>query len=213
MVVIEAGDERSEFAGLLLAMFGADVVKIEGRQGSNSRRLGPFVKPGPDIGQSLYFSRYNLGKRSMSFELEHPLGDGVRRRLGSYADILLDSGEAEDVARRSKLYGEMQDANPRLIVCTLTPFGLDGPYRDLRMTNLNQLAMGGVMASCGYDPLADGSYDTPPIAPAMWQAHHIAGEHAVLAILAALHCREFSGSGDFVDVSIHEAVSTCTEVA
>ena len=81
MVVIEAGNERSEFAGLLLAMFGADVVKIEGRQGSNSRRLGPFVKSGPDIGQSLCFSRYNLGKRSMSFELEHPRAAEVQRQL------------------------------------------------------------------------------------------------------------------------------------
>ena len=81
------------------------------------------------------------------------------------------------------------------------------------MTDLTQLAMGGVMASCGYDPRADGTYDTPPIAPAMWQAYHIACEHAVLAIFAALHFRELAGNGDFIDVSIHEAVSNCTEVA
>jgi crotonobetainyl-CoA:carnitine CoA-transferase CaiB-like acyl-CoA transferase len=81
------------------------------------------------------------------------------------------------------------------------------------MTDLTQLAIGGVMASCGYDPSPDGTYDTPPIAPAMWQAYHIAGAHAVLAILAALHFRELSGTGDLIDLSIHETVSNCTEVA
>jgi crotonobetainyl-CoA:carnitine CoA-transferase CaiB-like acyl-CoA transferase len=90
---------------------------------------------------------------------------------------------------------------------------MDGPWRDLKMTDLTQLAMGGVMASCGYDPGADGNYDTPPIAPAMWQSYHIACAHAVLAIGAALNFREISSEGDFIDLSIHEAVSMCTEVA
>jgi crotonobetainyl-CoA:carnitine CoA-transferase CaiB-like acyl-CoA transferase len=213
VVVIEAGDERGEFAGMLLAMLGAEVIKLEGRQGSNSRRIGPFAKSEPDREQSLYFLRYNLGKKSVSLEFEHPAAGAVRNRLGSRADIIIGCGEADDVERRLKLYGEIRKSNQRLIVCTITPFGLDGPYRDLKMTDLTQLAMGGVMASCGYDPRPDGTYDTPPIAPAMWQAYHIACEHAVLAIFAALHFRELTGNGDFIDVSIHEAVSNCTEVA
>lgn len=69
------------------------------------------------------------------------------------------------------------------------------------------------MASCGYDPRPDGVYDTPPIAPAMWQAYHIAGENAVIALTAALNFRELTGEGDCIDMSIHEAVSLCTEVA
>ncbi len=212
-VVVEAGDERGEFAGLLLTMLGAEVIKLEGRQGSSSRRMGPFSKSERGGQQSLCFSRYNLGKRSMSLDLEHPAASIVRERLGRHAEIVLDSGEADDVDRRLKFYREMQKSKPRLIVCAITPFGLDGPYRDLKMTDLTQLAMGGVMASCGYDPRADGTYDTPPIAPAMWQAYHIACEHAVLAIFAALHFRELTGQGDFIDLSIHEAVSNCTEVA
>jgi crotonobetainyl-CoA:carnitine CoA-transferase CaiB-like acyl-CoA transferase len=212
-VVIETGDERGDFAGMLLAMFGAEVIKLEGRQGSSSRRIGPFATLAPDPEQSLYFWRYNLGKKSVSLEFEHPAAGAVRTRLGSRADIILDGGAVGDVERRLKLYREMGELNPRLIVCTITPFGLDGPYRDLKMTDLTQLAMGGVMASCGYDPRPDGTYDTPPIAPAMWQAYHIACEHAVLAIFAALHFRELNGNGDFIDVSIHEAVSNCTEVA
>ena len=212
-IVVEAGDERGEFAGMLLAMLGAEVIKLEGRQGSNSRRIGPFATGDRTLEQSLCFARYNLGKKSVSLELDHPAAGAVRDRLGRYADIIIDSGEAAAVERRLKLFSDMQKTNPDLIVCTITPFGLDGPYRDLRMTDLTQLAMGGVMASCGYDPHGDGTYDSPPIAPAMWQAYHIGCEHAVLAVLAALHFRELTASGDFIDVSIHEAVSNCTEVA
>jgi crotonobetainyl-CoA:carnitine CoA-transferase CaiB-like acyl-CoA transferase len=211
--IIESGDERGEFAGLLLQSMGAEVVKLEGRRGSESRRLGPFTtaQPGPE--HSLCFSRYNLGKKSVSLEPDHPAARDALRRLASRADVIIDSGAADDAARRLALYGEIRESNPRLIVCAITPFGLDGPYRDLNMTDLTQLAMGGVMASCGYDPRPDGVYDTPPIAPAMWQANHIACEHAVIAILAALNLRELTGEGDLIDVSMHEAVSTCTEVA
>ncbi len=212
-VILESGDERGEFAGVLLASFGADVIKLEGRQGSPSRRLGPFVSAQSGPEHSLCFSRYNLGKKSVSLEVDHPAARRVLDSLVKRADVILDAGEAADVARRLAFYRELQASHPRLIICTITPFGLDGPYRDLKMTDLTHLAMGGVMASCGYDPQPDGVYDTPPIAPEMWQAYHIACEHAVIAIMAALNFRELTGEGDCIDLSIHEAVSTCTEVA
>ena len=212
-VVLESGDERGEFAGVLLASFGAEVIKLESGEGSGSRRLGPFASPQPDPEHSLCFWRYNLGKKSVCLDVGQPAAREAFERLARRADIILDSGEASDVAQRLAVYRDIQAANPRLIICTITPFGLDGPYRDLKMTDLTQLAMGGVMASCGYDPQPDGTYDTPPIAPAMWQAYHIACEHAVIALGAALNFRELTGEGDCIDVSIHEAVSTCTEVA
>jgi len=213
MVVIESGDERGEFAGMLLGSLGAEVIKIEGPSGSNARRIGPFTTADHDPEHSLHFSRYNLGKKSVVLDLDSASGRGVLRRLADRADVVVDAGTVAEAARRSEIYRAAQKVNPRLAACTITPFGLDGPYRDLKMTDLTQLAMGGVMASCGYDRNQDGVYDTPPIAPAMWQAYHIAGEHAVIAILAVLNFRELTGEGDFIDLSIHEAVSTCTEVA
>lgn len=212
-VVIESGDERGEFAGVLLASFGAEVIKLEGRRGASSRRFGPFATSQQNPEQSLCFWRYNLGKKSVNLDVDHPAARGVLERLAKRADVIIDAGEAADVERRLTLYHKLQSANPRLIICTITPFGLDGPYRDFKMTDLTQLAMGGVMASCGYDPRPDRVYDTPPIAPEMWQAYHIACEHAVIALTAALNFRELTGEGDCIDLSIHEAVSTCTEVA
>jgi crotonobetainyl-CoA:carnitine CoA-transferase CaiB-like acyl-CoA transferase len=212
-VVLECGDERGEFAGVLLAGLGAEVIKLEGPRGSNSRRLGPYTTPNRDPEHSLCFSRYNLGKKSVRLDTENPAAREALARLAKRADVIIDSGEAGAAVTRLQFYRELQKSNPRLIVCTMTPFGLDGPYRDLKMTDLTHLALGGVMASCGYDPQADGVYDTPPIAPEMWQAYHIAGEYAVIAITAALNFREVTGEGDYIDLSIHEAVSTCTEVA
>jgi crotonobetainyl-CoA:carnitine CoA-transferase CaiB-like acyl-CoA transferase len=211
--VLECGDARAEFAGFLLASLGATVIRVEGRRGSHSRHIGPFTTHVPDGEHSLCFSRYNLGKRSVSLEVDHPAAREAFARLVSTADVVLDSGEANAVASRAELYRKMRGSQPRLIVCTVTPFGLDGPYRDLTMTDLTHLAFGGVMASCGYDAGPDGAYDTPPIAPSMWQAYHIACEYAVLGILAGLNYRDLADEGDFIDLSIHEAVSTCTEVA
>ena len=71
-IVLECGDERGEFAGLLLASLGADVIKLEERNGSDSRRLGPFTTPERGPEHSLCFSRYNLGKKSLSLEIDHP---------------------------------------------------------------------------------------------------------------------------------------------
>ncbi|NOT57415.1 MAG: hypothetical protein HOP18_22660, partial [Deltaproteobacteria bacterium] len=116
-VVIESGDERGEFAGVLLASFGAEVIKLEGRQGSNSRRFGPFVSPRQETEQSLFFSRYNLGKKSVSLEVDHPAARDALTRLAQRADVIIDAGEAADVAQRLVLYRALQDANPRLIIC------------------------------------------------------------------------------------------------
>jgi len=93
-VVIESGDERGEFAGVLLASFGAEVIRLEGRQGSNSRRLGPYASSQSDAEQSLCFWRYNLGKKSVSLEVDYPGAHDVLKRLGQRADVIIDSGEA-----------------------------------------------------------------------------------------------------------------------
>ena len=213
IVVVEVGDERCEFAGLLLSSLGAEVIKLEPRQGSPSRRLGPFAGPTPDPEQSLCFWRYNLGKKSVTLDLDHPAAQKVLEKLAMRADVIIDSGEAKAINDRLSSYRKLREKNQRLLVCTITPYGLDGPYRDFKATDLTQLAMGGVMAVCGYDPRPNGTYDTPPIAPGMWHSYHLASEYAVVSIMAALNFRELTGEGQFIDVSIHEAVNTCTEVA
>ena len=211
--ILEIGEQPGDYAALLLAGLGAEVIKIEPRDGAESRRFGPFASASRDPEESLFFWRYNLNKKSVVLDVDQPEADQVLAGLASNADIVLLSGEYEIVARRLPLWRELAQANPRLIVCTITPFGLDGPYCALKTTDLVQMALGGIMAVCGYDPDNDLAYDTPPIAPAMWHSFHLGGEYAAVAIMAAINFRELSGEGQFIDVSVHEAVNTCTEIA
>jgi len=213
LTLLEVGDQSGDYAALLLSGLGAEVIKIEPREGSASRRIGPFVSGAEDPEQSLFFWRYNLNKQSVTLDVDHANAEPVIAALAAKSDIVLLSGDFETVARRLQLWRKLAQENPRLIVCTLTPFGLDGPWRALKVTDLVQMALGGIMAVCGYDPDKDGVYDTPPIAPAMWHSYHLGGEYAAIAIMAALNFRELTGEGQFIDVSIHEAVNTCTEVA
>ncbi len=211
--IVEIGDQLGEWASLLLAGLGAEVIKVEPRGGAPSRRIGPFASPSHDLESSLFFWRYNLNKKSVTLEVDRAEAEPVLAALASRADVVLLSGEFEIVERRLPLWRRLAADNPRLIVCTVTPFGLDGPERALKTTDLVQMALGGIMAVCGYDPARDGSWDTPPIAPAMWHSYHLCGEYAAVALMAAINFRELSGEGQFIDVSIHEAVNTCTEVA
>ena len=213
LTVLEIGDQRGEYGAMLLAGLGANIIKIEPREGSPSRAIGPFASDARDREHSLFFWRYNLNKKSVTLDIEHPAAKVVLARLARTADIVLLSGEFETVERWLELWQRLALENPRLIVCTITPFGLTGPYRSYRSTDLTQMALGGIMAVCGYDPNADGAYDTPPIAPAMWHSYHLAGEYAAVAILAALNFRDLTGEGQFIDTSTHEAVNTCTELA
>jgi crotonobetainyl-CoA:carnitine CoA-transferase CaiB-like acyl-CoA transferase len=213
LVIVEIGDQMGDYAAMLLAGLGAEVIKIEPPRGSPSRSIGPFASPTPDPEQSIFFWRYNLNKKSAVLDLEQPAAFGALRRILARADILLLAGEYSTVERRFQQCRELTNPNSRLILCTITPFGLDGPYRDLKCTDLTQMALGGVMAVCGYDPDEDRKYDTPPIAPAMWHSYHIGGEYAAIATMAALNFRDLSGEGQLIDVSVHEAINTCTELA
>ena len=213
LTLLEIGDQSGEYAAMLLAGLGVEVIKVEPPAGSESRRIGPFATEEQDPEQSVFFWRYNLNKQSVALDVDKPDARPVLAALAARADIVLLSGEFETIEARLGLWRQIAEDNPKLIVCTITPFGLDGPWRALKATDLVQMALGGIMAVCGYDPGEDGHYDTPPIAPAMWHSYHLGGEYAVVAIMAALNFRELTGEGQFVDVSIHEAVNTCTEVA
>lgn len=213
LVLLEIGDQSGDYAAMLLAGLGVDLIKLEPRAGAPSRAIGPFATDRNDPEESLFFWRYNLNKKSMAIELDHLAARPLLDRLAAKADIVLLSGEFESVRHDLKFWLEAAERNPRLILCSITPFGLDGPYRSFKSTDLTQMAMGGIMAVCGYDPDEHGHYDTPPIAPAMWHSYHIAGEYAAISILAAINFRDLTGEGQLIDVSIHEAVNTCTEIA
>ena len=208
--VIEIADERAEYTGLLLAGLGCDVVKIEPPEGNATRRIGPFLHDEPNPERSLFFWNYNRGKKSVVLDIQSR--PDTLSRLLEGADILLDSscGALNTVLGLDR---EALNARfPHLITARMTPFGDDGPWADFKGSDLIHLALGGVMMNCGYDPNPNGVYDTPPIAPQVWHAYHIAGEQLATGIIAALIARHRTGHGQDVSVAVHEAVSKNPEL-
>jgi len=200
--VIECADQGAEYAGLLLAGLGAEIIKLEPPDGNPTRGVAPFLddRPGPD--RSLFFWAYNRGKRSVVADA------AAGARLIAGADVLLVSGALPAWLDPAAL----RAAHPGLIVARATPFGDLGPWKDFLANDLVHLALGGEMMDCGYDPDPQLRYDTPPIAPQAWHAYHIAGEQLAVGILAALLHRARTGEGQDVAIAIHEACAKNTEL-
>jgi crotonobetainyl-CoA:carnitine CoA-transferase CaiB-like acyl-CoA transferase len=209
--VVEIGD-RGEVAGKLLADAGAEVVYVEPREGGRSRNLGPFAGDRPDVNASLLFAARNTSKRSVTLDLASADGVELWGRLVRWAEVVIDSSGPPDVdgaltaAARYEAFAD----HAGLIWCSITPFGTQGPWHDWAATDLSQLALGGPMMSTGYD-----DHDLPPIRSDGEHSIAMAGEYAVSGILAALwlrdHAQNATGRGQFIDVSVHEAVGATTE--
>ena len=210
--VIEVADERAEYTGLLLAGLGAEVIKIEPPEGNATRRIGPYLDdtPGPD--RSLFFWHYNRAKQSVVLDWREAPARARMLELLAGADILLDStcGALNQVLGLDR--AELLARFPTLVTARMTPFGDDGPWAAFKSSDLIHLALGGVMMNCGYDPDPALDYDTPPIAPQIWHAYHIAGEQLATGIVAAMVHRHRTGEGQDVSVAIHEAVSKNPEL-
>jgi crotonobetainyl-CoA:carnitine CoA-transferase CaiB-like acyl-CoA transferase len=204
--VLEVGDESGEYAGRLLAGLGADVVKIEPPDGAPSRCIGPFYEDVPHPERSLHFWHYNVGKRAASVDLGRTEGRELLARLVRRFDVVLASGAPAELASSGVLDGDaLRRSSPALILVTITPFGLDGPWRDRPATDLTLMALGGSMAACGYGT------DTPPLACGGWQAYQTACVYAVHGLMGAVLARDRDGRGQDVEVSIHEAATSITE--
>ena len=208
--VLELADEKGEFCGKLMADLGADVVKIELPGGGSSRTVGPFLDDVPHRERSIAFWHYNTSKRGITLNLERSDGRSLFRRLASNADVILETFAPGYLASLGLGYEELKELNPRLIFCSLTPFGQTGPWRDYITSDLLHLAVGGQMACCGYDEedLPDG----PPIAGGGGQAWHMGCHYAYMAIVAALMYRTETGRGQYIDSSIHDSCALTTEM-
>ncbi len=204
--VLEVADASGEYAGRLLAGMGAEVVKLEPPGGAPTRAIGPFYGDAPHPDRSLHFWHYNVGKRAACVDLAHPDGRALLPRLARVFDVVLAAGAPADLAARGLGDGAaLRRDNPAVILTAITPFGLDGPWRDRPATDLTLMALGGTMATCGYGP------DAPPLTCGAWQAYQTASVYALHGLLGAVLARDRSGRGQDVDVSVHEAAVSITE--
>jgi crotonobetainyl-CoA:carnitine CoA-transferase CaiB-like acyl-CoA transferase len=209
--VLEVADELGEYCGKLLAGLGAEVIKIEPPGGEPTRTYGPFYKDIVDPNCSLYFWHYNLGKLGLILDLDDSADVDRFNRLVDSSAVLLETRPSGYWSDRGLDFEALRARNPGLILARISPFGDSGPWAGYKGSDLVHLALGGVVMNCGYDSDPRGHYDTPPIAPQMWQAYHIAGEMMVMAVISALYHRRRTGLGQRLSEAVHDAVSKQTE--
>lgn len=206
--IVELADQQAEWAGKLLADMGADVIKVEPPDGAPTRRIGPFVDDLPDPERSLFFWHYNTSKRSVTLDLTRREGRALWLQLVRGADAVIETTVPGTLDRLGIGYAALSTVNPRLVMVSVTPWGLDGPYAAFASGDLIQMAMGGIINSCGYD-----DHDIPPVRPGENHAYHIASHHAVIGLLAALQAEALTGRGQQVEIAVHDCVSVCNEFA
>ncbi|MDX6655909.1 MAG: alpha-methylacyl-CoA racemase [Solirubrobacteraceae bacterium] len=185
------------FCSLLLADFGADVVKVEDTgMGDYIRWAPPYYEGADDSAKSALFLSLNRNKRSVRIDLKTEGGRAVLLRLAKHADVLLESFRPGVLDRLGVGYDALREANPGLVICAITGYGQDGPLRDRSGHDMNYLGLVGLLG-------LTGETDAPPV-QAAGQIADIGGGAlmAAFGIMAALRHRDATGEGQVVDVSM-----------
>jgi len=187
------------YASLILADFGADVVKVEDTGAGDYIRWSPPHYAGAETSaRSALFLALNRGKRSIRIDLKNERGREVLLRLVRDADVLLESFRPGVLDRLGVGHERLRAENPRLIYCAITGYGQDGPWRDRSGHDINYLGLNGLLG-------LTGESDGPPVQPAGQIADLGGGAlMAVVGVLVALRERERSGQGQLVDCSMFD---------
>ena len=181
------------FASTMLGDYGADIIKIEPLDGEIARAWGP-----PFYGdEAAYFVNLNRNKKSVAIDLKHPDGRALFFRLLDRADVVLENLRVGTVAKLGIDYARARERQPRIIYCSISGFGQDGPYRDRAALDLVVQAESGMISITG-EPGGSG------VRAGVSIADITAGMYAAFGILAALHARQKNGRGQFIDVSMLE---------
>ncbi|MBI2866333.1 MAG: CoA transferase [Chloroflexi bacterium] len=194
------------YCAKLLADFGATVVKVEPPEGDPTRRDGPFPGAIPHPEKSGLFLYLNTNKQGITLDPETETGAALLRKLGQRAQVLVESFPPGYLDRLGLGYAALVQANPALVMTSVTYFGQTGPYREWKGCDLIAWALGGLM-------YMTGEADREPLRVGGSQAEYIAGLHAAVATMGAVLYQEASGLGQHLDVSCVEAVASLTEGA
>ncbi len=189
------------WCGQVLADLGADVVKVErSGAGDDTRQWGPpFIMgaTGEDLGAA-YFHSCNRGKRCITADFETADGQALVRRLAAYADVVIENFKVGGLKRYGLDPESLRATNPRLVVCSISGFGQDGPYAARAGYDFLIQGMGGAMS-------LTGAPDGPPTKSGMAIADIFTGLYAANGIQAALIRRATTGEGAWIDCALLDA--------
>ena len=189
---VQAGPSCAQMLGFL----GADVIKVEDTRGGDSTRADLAHREDSD---SVYFLIFNNNKRAITLDLKTDKGKEMFVRLAQWADVLVENFSPGMLDRLGLGWDVLHRLNPRLVYATIKGFGTYGPYADYKGYEFVAQAVGGAMATTGYE-------DRPPVMVTPGVGDSGSGLHAAIGILAALHKRERTGVGQMVEVSMQDSV-------
>lgn len=179
------------YASMILADFGADVIKIEmPGQGDDSRAFGPFVGQ-----ESVYFMSLNRNKRSMTLNLKHPEAQDIFKKMVAKADVVLENYRPGVMDGFGLGYDVLKKINPRLIYAACSGFGQTGPYRHRPAYDVIVQGMGGIMSITGQE-------GGEPTRVGASIGDITAGLFTAIGIMMALYHRNVTGEGQMVDVGM-----------
>jgi formyl-CoA transferase/CoA:oxalate CoA-transferase len=180
------------YCTMLLADYGAEVIKVElPGTGDDTRGWGPpFVQ-----GESAYFMSINRNKKSLTLDMKNPRSKDILERMIRQSDIIVENFRPGAADRLGLGYEQVKKINPKIIYCSISGFGQDGPYRELPGFDQTLQGMGGMMSITG-EP------DGPPMKVGVAIADISGGMFAAFGIMLALFHREKTGKGQWVDTSL-----------
>jgi crotonobetainyl-CoA:carnitine CoA-transferase CaiB-like acyl-CoA transferase len=180
------------YCTMLLADYGAEVIKVElPGTGDDTRGWGPpFIQ-----GESAYFLSINRNKKSLTLDMKNPKSKDILERMIKQSDVLVENFRPGAADRLGLGYEQVKKLNPKIIYCSISGFGQDGPYRELPGFDQTLQGMGGMMSITG-EP------DGPPMKVGVAIADISGGMFAGFGIMLALFHREKTGKGQWVDTSL-----------
>jgi len=186
------------WTGQVLADLGADVVKVERPGvGDDTRGWGPPFIPAAEDGHlsAAYFHACNRGKRSVEADFEMPGGQAIVRKLARHADVLIENFKVGGLKKYGLDYEALRAENPRLVYCSITGFGQDGPAAHRAGYDFMIQGMGGIMD-------LTGAPDGEPQKVGVAYADIFTGLYAAIAVQAALRRRDMTGAGAYIDMAL-----------
>ena len=189
------------WAGQVLADLGADVTKVESPAGDDTRTWGPPFVANPDGSETAgYYHACNRGKRSVVADFATPEGQQLVRALVAEADVLIENFKVGGLAKYGLDYESLSALNPRLVYCSITGFGQDGPYATRAGYDYIVQGMSGIMDLTG-EP------DGQPQKIGVAFADIMTGLYSVIAVQAALAMRERTGRGQHIDMALLDTMT------
>jgi crotonobetainyl-CoA:carnitine CoA-transferase CaiB-like acyl-CoA transferase len=190
------------WASQILADLGAEVIKVERPgEGDDTRGWGPpfLVNADGSRGDAAYFLSTNRGKMSVLIDMAKPGGQRLIRELAARSDIVMENFKVGGLRKYGLDYDTLKDVNPRLVYCSITGFGQDGPYAQRAGYDFMIQGMGGIMSVTGQP---DGTPGAEPMKVGVAFADIFTGLYAVIGIQAALIHRDRTGQGQHIDMAL-----------